>query len=70
MTKKEFVEVYAVKGKFETKADAERKLNLLLDLFEEVLVKGDDINFVGWGKFEVIRTWETWDWVEVSSGNR
>ena len=56
MTKKEFVEVYAVKGKFETKADAERKLNLLLDLFEEVLVKGDDINFVGWGKFEVKET--------------
>ena len=56
MTKKEFVEVYAAKGNFETKAEAERKLNTLLDLFEEVLVKGDDINFVGWGKFEVKET--------------
>ena len=27
MTKKEFVEVYAAKGNFETKAEAERKLN-------------------------------------------
>ena len=53
MTKKEFVEVYAAKGNFETKAEAERKLNILLDLFEETLVKGDDVNFIGWGKFEV-----------------
>ena len=56
MTKKDFIEVYAAKGNFETKAEAERKLNSLLDLFEEVLVKGDDINFVGWGKFEVRET--------------
>ena len=53
MTKKEFVDLYAVKGNFETKAEAERKLNILLDLFEETLVKGDDVNFIGWGKFEV-----------------
>lgn len=50
MTKKEFVEVYAAKGNFETKAEAERKLNSLLDLFEEVLIKGDDINFRFWCK--------------------
>jgi DNA-binding protein HU-beta len=56
MTKKEFVDLYAAKAKFETKAEAERKLNSSLDLFEEVLVKGDDINFVGWGKFEVRET--------------
>ena len=56
MTKKDFIEVYAAKGNFETKAEAERKLNSLLDLFEEVLVKGDDINCVGWGKFEVRET--------------
>ena len=56
MTKKEFIDLYAAKGNFETKADSERKLNTLLDLFEEVLVKGDDINFVGWGKFEVKET--------------
>ena len=53
MNKKEFVDLYAEKAKFESKAEAERKLNTLLDLFEEVLVKSDDVNFVGWGKFEV-----------------
>ena len=53
MTKKEFVEVYAAKGNFETKAEAEKKLDTVLNLFEEILIKGDDINFVGWGKFEV-----------------
>ena len=56
MTKKEFVDLYAEKAKFETKAEAERKLNTLLDLFGEVLAKGDEINFVGWGKFEVRET--------------
>ena len=53
MTKKEFVEVYAAKGSFETKAEAERKLNSLLDLFEEVLIKGDDINFRFWCKNKI-----------------
>ena len=53
MTKKEFVEVYAAKGKFETKADAERKLNTVLDLFEEVLIKGDVFTFLAWRKFEL-----------------
>ena len=56
MTKKEFVALYAEKAKFESKAEAERKLDAVLEAFEEVLVKGDDINFVGWGKFEVKET--------------
>ena len=53
MNKKEFVALFAEKANFESKAEAERKLNTLLDLFEETLVKGDDVNFIGWGKFEV-----------------
>ena len=56
MTKKEFIALYAEKAKFETKADAERKLDAALDLFEEILVKGEEVNFVGWGKFEVKNT--------------
>ena len=56
MTKKEFIALYAEKAKFETKADAERKLDAILDLFEEVLVKGEEVNFTGWGKFEVKET--------------
>ena len=53
MTKKEFIALYAEKANFETKADAERKLDAVLDVFEEVLVKGEEVNFVCWGKFEV-----------------
>ena len=53
MTKKEFIGLYAERANFETKVDAEKKLDTVLNLFEEILIKGDDINFVGWGKFEV-----------------
>ena len=53
MTKKEFIPLYAEKANFETKVDAEKKLDTVLNLFEEILIKGDEINFVGWGKFEV-----------------
>ena len=56
MTKKEFIALFSEKGNFESKAEAERKLDVVLDLFEETLVSGDDINFVGWGKFEVKET--------------
>ena len=56
MTKKEFIALFSEKGNFESKAEAERKLDVVLDLFEETLVNGDDINFVGWGKFEVKET--------------
>ena len=53
MTKKEFAALFAEKANFESKAEAERKLDVVLNLFEEVLVNGGDINFIGWGKFEV-----------------
>ena len=53
MTKKEFAALFAEKANFESKAEAERKLVVVLNLFEEVLVNGGDINFIGWGKFEV-----------------
>jgi DNA-binding protein HU-beta len=53
MNKKEFVALFAEKGNFESKAEAERKLDVLLKTIEESLVNGDEINFVGWGKFEI-----------------
>ena len=37
MTKKEFIALYTEKANFETKADAERKLDAVLNLFEEIL---------------------------------
>ena len=53
MTKKEFIDLYVEKGSFETKAEAERKANAFLATLEEVLVKGEEISFIGFGKFEV-----------------
>lgn len=53
MNKKEFIALFTEKGNFPTKAEAERKLDAFLDLIEETLVKGDEVNFIGWGKWEV-----------------
>lgn len=53
MTRMEFLALYAEKGNFKTKTEAESKLMTVLELVEETLIKGDNINFIGWGKFEV-----------------
>lgn len=53
MTKKEFVDLYFQKGEFATKIDAEKKAMAFLATIEEVLEKGDEISFLGFGKFEV-----------------
>ena len=54
MTKKEFVALFAEKGNFESKAEAERKLDAMLETIEETLIKGEDVAFIGWGTFSVI----------------
>ena len=51
MTKKEFVELFGAKAELKTKAEAERLTKVFLDTLEEVLVKGDSISFIGFGKF-------------------
>lgn len=53
MNKKDFVTLFSKNGNFATKAEAERKLDSFLETIEEVLVKGDEVNFIGWGKWEV-----------------
>ena len=53
MNKKEFVALFAEKANFESKAEAERKLDAMLETIEETLVKGEDVAFVGWGTFSV-----------------
>ena len=52
MSKKEFVDAYA-KATGETKKRAEELVNVFLETAEEFLVKGENIQFVGWGPFEV-----------------
>ena len=53
MTKKEFVDLYFEKGNFKTKVEAEKKAMVFLEIIEEALIKGEEINFIGFGKFEV-----------------
>jgi len=55
MTKKEFVALFADKGSFESKAEAERKLEAFMATVEDILTKGEEVNFIGWGKFEVTK---------------
>ena len=52
MSKKEFVDAYA-KATGETKKRAEELVNAFLGTTEGFLVKGESIQFVGWGTFEV-----------------
>ena len=54
MNKKEFVAAYKERTGIETMAEAERKVDAFLGLVEEKLVTGEEINFVGWGKWEVV----------------
>ena len=53
MTKKEFVEKLQAKGNFETKAAAERAMDAVLGTIEDTLLTGDNVQFMGWGTFEV-----------------
>lgn len=53
MTKKEFIDLYAEKGNL-NKKEAEKGINLFLASVEEALVKGEEVSFVGWGKWEIV----------------
>lgn len=54
MTKKDFAKVLFETGAFPSKAEAERKVELFLATIENTLASGEELNFIGWGKFEVV----------------
>lgn len=54
MTKKDFAKVLFETGAFPSKAEAERKVELFLTTIENTLATGEELNFIGWGKFEVV----------------
>lgn len=54
MTKKEFIDLYQEKGNFSTKVETEKNLTAFLESLETLLVNGDEINFLGFGKFDVV----------------
>lgn len=54
MKRKEFIDLFFEKGEFKTKADAERKTDAFIKIIAETLIKGEEIAFLGFGKFEVV----------------
>ena len=54
MTKKDFAKILFETGAFPSKAEAERKVELFLATIENTLASGEELNFIGWGKFEVV----------------
>ncbi|MGL6168136.1 MAG: HU family DNA-binding protein [Fusobacteriaceae bacterium] len=54
MTKKEFITMYAEKSGMKTKVEAERALDAFLETVQEALETSNDVNFTGFGKFEVV----------------
>ncbi|MGL5349574.1 MAG: HU family DNA-binding protein [Cetobacterium sp.] len=54
MTKQEFIALYQEKMELSSKKEAETLVNGFFSTLEEVLVKGDELSVLGFGKFEVI----------------
>ena len=54
MTKKEMVAIFAERGEFLTKAEAERKLDILLEIITETVSKGEEVRLSGFGTFSRI----------------
>ncbi|MGL5351021.1 MAG: HU family DNA-binding protein [Cetobacterium sp.] len=52
MTKQEFIALYQEKMEIATKKEAERLMNGFFSTLEEVLVNGDNLSVLGFGKFE------------------
>jgi DNA-binding protein HU-beta len=52
MTKPEFISAVATEAET-TKVEAEKVVNAMLDTIQETLAKGESIQFIGFGNFEV-----------------
>ncbi len=54
MKKSEFIQAVAEKAEL-TKKDTANVVDSMLEVIEEVLIKGDDISFIGFGSFSVVK---------------
>ncbi len=54
MTKKEFAKLLFEKGVFGTKTEAEKKVDIIFDSMEKVLISGDNLSIINFGKMEVV----------------
>ena len=53
LSKKDFINLIANQDEFDTKADAEKALNAVIDGIKKALSNGEKISLVGFGNFEV-----------------
>lgn len=53
MTKQEFIALYQEKMKLSSKKESETLVNGFFSTLEEILVKGEELSVLGFGKFEV-----------------
>lgn len=53
MTKQEFIALYQEKMKLSSKKESEALVNGFFSTLEEILVKGEELSVLGFGKFEV-----------------
>lgn len=51
MNKGQFVELLVETGAYETKKDAQKAVDTVLSVIEQQLIKGEPVEFVGFGKF-------------------
>lgn len=54
MTKKDLAKLLFEKGVFSTKVEAEKKVDIIFDTMEKVLLNGENISIINWGKLEVV----------------
>lgn len=54
MTKQEFIALYQEKMELSSKKESETLVNGFFSTLEEILVKGEELSVIGFGKFEVI----------------
>ncbi|MGL6065056.1 MAG: HU family DNA-binding protein [Fusobacteriaceae bacterium] len=54
MTKKDFINKFALQLGDVSKKDAEKYLGAFLETIESSLLAGEVVSFVGWGKWEVL----------------
>ena len=54
MTKKEFAKLLFEKGVFTTRTEAEKKVDIIFNSMEKILLDGENLSIINFGKLEVI----------------
>jgi len=53
MTKKEFAKLLFEKGVFTTRTEAEKKVDIIFNSMEKILLDGENLSIINFGKLEV-----------------